>query len=131
MSITLKKSGTTSVTGGTDSVFIAQERRDGTVLMVESGAEIDVRERLTSKISPSIPNVKAPGGKQNARHLVTLGKPIVTTSGDNGANSLQISLSRHPETSKADVGSFIDELVSGLVAGGAIRTLLMDQVHPQ
>jgi hypothetical protein len=129
MSTTLKTAASSSITGGSDVVFVAQEIRNGTIITVQSSAELSVRQRLTSKVSPSVNNAKAPGGKQNARHEITLGQPFTCANGDVGANSIQIALSRHPEATQSQVDTLIGDLISGLVDSGVLRVALKSQIQ--
>jgi hypothetical protein len=130
MSLELKTGATTSVTGGSALTFVTQNANGNDVLMIQSGAELSQRRRLTSKVSPAVANPKAPGGMQQARQVVTLGKPIVTADGSVGANSIQLSFSRHPETTISDASDFIEEFISGLITDGTIRVLLEQQLQP-
>lgn len=99
--MTIKKGGTMSVTGGTDQVFASdgQTVQNGVHLVVPATADYRVREHAVAKYQP--PVLSPQGAYSRDRKSFTYTVPFITAKGEVVNNVIRVERQVHPELSAA------------------------------
>lgn len=131
MSITTKTGATNSTTGGTSVSYVRQSSQGNNTLYIEDGAEFTSRKKLTVKVSGGTVNSGAPGGFAHKRVVVTFAVPRVLADGETiDYDTLQVSSSSNVETMIAEIKADLQELVSALVTGNNLETIIAESIQP-
>lgn len=99
MSVTLKKSGTVAVSGGTDQVLTktAQVVTGGTQLADFSQADFRIREQVI--LRAKMPSLQSDGSYSKGKMSAQIVVPIILASGKTVNNVGRIEMELHPEFS--------------------------------
>lgn len=131
MPITTATSPTNSTTGGTSVSYVRQSSSGNDVQYIEDGAEFSSRKKLGVRVSGGTKNSGQPGGFSHIRAVITLAKPMVLADGVTvDYDSIQLSLSTNVETTISEKKALVQELVSGLVTGGNLETVVAEAIQP-
>lgn len=97
MPVTLKKSGTVSVTGGQDQILTktAQSVLSGVQLADFSQADFRLRENLT--IKGKLPSLQSDGNYSKGKFVAAISVPFILSNGKTVFNIGRLEMEIHPE----------------------------------
>lgn len=125
---TIKEGATTvAATGGTDVTLVSLGIQGNTnTLAFSTDTNLATRRLVTFSVKPTAPNANSPGGQTMARNSINVKTPKTLASAERAINSVDITVSYHPETTQAEVEQMC-ETAAQMLGTSAFMAFQKDQ----